>query len=205
MVTFNWRLRTSFALVALALGACAAPSSSADDPAASDDSGDPDSAARRHHPPPPPDARMADASSSDASGGGGGSSGDPASAGVISCYVEGNPRATCTLPTHCCFSNYSSQHDGECSTSTCSWGTISCDGPEDCASGQHCCAHVIIDPDWGILGYKLACQTTACGAAPANQELCHPSSTTNTCGAGQTCVSALGNDSDLPPSLYICH
>src|SRR3954463_12246227 len=53
-------------------------------------------------------------------------------AGVVSCYTEGNAAQSCTLPTACCFSNYSSQHDGRCSTSACAYGTIDCDGPEDC-------------------------------------------------------------------------
>lgn len=201
------RLRSPFVLgIALALGACMPPSAGDPNDSSSLDAGDGlDISARRHHPP-PPDARPApaDAPSTD-SGGSSGGSGDPTKPGIISCFTEGNPGATCTLPTQCCFGNYTAEHDGACSTSACGWGTIDCDGPEDCGTGQHCCAHVIIDPDWGILGYKLACQTTACGAAPANQEMCHPTTTASgTCGSGRTCVTTLGNDSDLPPSLHIC-
>ncbi|HEX3473671.1 MAG TPA: hypothetical protein VHT91_01455 [Kofleriaceae bacterium] len=136
---------------------------------------------------------------SDAGGSGG--------TGVISCYTEGNPGATCTLPTHCCFSNYSSQHDGACSTAACTWGTMECDGPEDCSGGQHCCAHAIVTPDSGVIGYQMACQASACGAAPANQEMCHPTgaSAAGTCSSPTSrCVTAFGNDSDLPPSLHIC-
>jgi hypothetical protein len=136
-------------------------------------------------------------------GGSGGSGGS----GVISCYTEGNPGASCTLPTQCCFSNYSSQHDGACSTAACTWGTIACDGPEDCAGGQHCCAHAIVTPDSGVIGYQLACQASACGAAPANQEMCHPTagSAAGTCSSPSSrCVTAFGNDNDLPPSLHIC-
>jgi hypothetical protein len=159
----------------------------------------------RHHPPdasvPPADAQPSDATPSDDGGGGGGGL-----VGVVSCYTEGFPSTTCSLPTHCCFSNYSSQHDGECTTSACSWGTESCDGPEDCASGQHCCAHANMDPDYGLTGYTLACQATACGTAPINQELCHPTATSasGTCPSGKTCVTALGNDNDLPRTLSIC-
>lgn len=168
---------------------------------ATDDAGvDHDDVARRHRAPPPrPDASVPPADAASAPPGG-----DPARGGVISCYMQGSPGATCTLPTQCCFSNYSSAHNGECSTSACAWGTISCDGPEDCASGQHCCARTLIDPDWGIYGYRLACQSTACGAAPANLELCHPSTSTNICGTGRSCVTASINATDLPPSLYIC-
>lgn len=196
MVKLDPRIRSAHAVaLALALGACTQAPPGDD----SDASGDPDIAARRHHP--PPDARPPDAPPTQ-----GGSGGDPALAGVISCFTEGDPGATCALPAHCCFSNYSAQHDGECSSASCAWGTISCDGPEDCATGQHCCAHVLIDPDWGILGYKLACQAAACGTAPADQELCHPtaSSSAGTCSTGTACVSALGADSDLPASLSIC-
>ena len=141
------------------------------------------------------------------SSGGGDAGGSGGGSGVISCYTEGSPGTTCTLPTHCCFSNYSSAHDGYCSTAACTWGTIACDGPEDCTGGQHCCAHAIVTPDSGVIGYQLACQASACGAAPANQEMCHPTaaSAAGTCSSpSDRCVTALGNDSDLPPSLYIC-
>ncbi len=125
-------------------------------------------------------------------------SGNP---GVVSCYSEGLPSASCTTPSHCCFSNYSSAHNGYCTTATCAYGTIDCDGPEDCGTGQRCCAHAIIDPDQGLTGYRLACQTTACGTAPANEELCHSSST---CSGGGSCVSAFGNQNDLPRTMSIC-
>jgi hypothetical protein len=118
---------------------------------------------------------------------------------TVSCYSQNAPTMTCTLPTHCCFSNFDAQHNGTCETSACTWGTISCDGPEDCSSGERCCAHAIIDPDQGLMGYTLACQAGPCGAAPINQELCHP----GTCSTG-TCVTALGHDNDLPRSLDIC-
>lgn len=149
----------------------------------------------------PIDATPADGGS--ASGGGGGSGSPPP--GIVSCYSDGFPSTTCSLPTHCCFSNYSAQHNGECTRSSCTWGTIECDGPEDCATGQHCCAHVLSDPVEGLIGYRLACQTAACGAAPANQELCHPTaSLAGTCSTGTRCVTAAGNDSDLPSTLHIC-
>jgi hypothetical protein len=139
-------------------------------------------------------------------GGSGGSGGSGGGTGIVSCYTEGSPGTTCTLPTRCCFNNYSSAHNGTCATSSCTWGTIGCDGPEDCAGGQHCCAHAIVTPDSGVIGYQLACQASACGAAPANQEMCHPTaSAAGTCSnPSGRCVTAFGNDSDLPPSLYIC-
>jgi hypothetical protein len=148
----------------------------------------------------------ADAGGSSGGSDAGGSGGSGGGTGVISCYTEGSPGTTCTLPTHCCFTNYSSEHNGACSTAACTWGTESCDGPEDCAAGQHCCAHAIVTPDSGVVGYQLACQAAACGAAPANQELCHPTAAAaGTCSnPSNRCVTAFGNDTDLPPSLNIC-
>ena len=120
---------------------------------------------------------------------------------AISCYTQGNPTATCTLPTHCCFSNFSAQHDGFCEASECAWGTIECDGPEDCTSGGHCCSHQLTDSN-GLIGYRVACQAAACGASPANEELCHGNGPA--CANGGTCITAFGNNNDLPRSLSIC-
>ncbi len=120
--------------------------------------------------------------------------------GVIACYTEGAPSTTCTLPVHCCWTNYSSQHDGYCSTDACAWGTETCDGPEDCAAGEVCCSRAIFDTSGDKIGYSMACSATACGAPPFDYELCHPSTG---CSSG-TCVTAYGNDNDLPPELYIC-
>jgi len=149
----------------------------------------------------PRDASSLDASSLDA----GGSPGNDAAlpGGSVGCYADVDPRAVCTLPIHCCFTNYSSQHNGSCTTEACVWGTITCDGPEDCAAGQHCCAHAILDGDNTAVGYTLACQASACGAAPVNQELCHRGGAA-TCATGKTCVTTFGNDNDLPRELDIC-
>jgi hypothetical protein len=123
------------------------------------------------------------------------SSGDPSEAGVVSCYTEGAPATTCTLPVHCCFGNYTAQHNGYCTTSSCGWGTIDCDGPEDCAAGQHCCATK------DELGWTLACQSSTCGAPPLHEELCH---TSETCG-GRACVNTIdAGNYDLPRTLYVC-
>jgi hypothetical protein len=153
---------------------------------------------------PDPDAATSgdDAAVADADHGTGIDAGVP---GSVTCYSEFAPTATCTLPIHCCFNNYSAQHAGSCDTLPCISGTIDCDGPEDCASGQRCCAHAIIDSEAGITGYMLACQASACGAAPENEELCHPtSSAAGTCASGSACVSAADHDYDLPRTLYIC-
>jgi hypothetical protein len=124
------------------------------------------------------------------------------SGGTITCYTEGAPSNTCTLPVHCCFANYSSQHNGYCTTNSCAWGTLECDGPEDCASGQHCCSSQLFDSYGEPLGYRVACQADACGSQPTHEELCHPDAAT--CTNGGTCVTAYGNNYDLPRTLYIC-
>jgi hypothetical protein len=124
---------------------------------------------------------------------------DAGTPGVVSCYSEGNPTATCTLPTHCCFTNYSAQHNGSCTSATCGWGTISCDGPDDCSGGQRCCAHALQDSSNAFVGYTLACQQNPCGPTPLNEELCHP----GTCSTGN-CVNTLGYNNDLPRTLSIC-
>lgn len=200
----------SRALMALALAACSSSYSDGTE-APADASEVPRRGHSPHDAPMPshdasstPDAYPRDAAG--ASDGGGGTSGDgPGGGGVVACYSPFAPSATCALPTHCCFTNYSAEHVGSCDTAACSWGTIDCDGPEDCATGQRCCAHVIIDPDNGISGYKLACQSDACGAAPANVELCHGgAAAAGTCDGDRACVSAAGNYYDLPGTLSIC-
>ena len=177
--------KSHYATASIWLGLCAIASCAGDSATA-------DTEARRHHPSvdasPPPAVDAAPTSA-------------PAS-GSVSCYTEGAPANTCALPEHCCFSNYSAQHDGACSTSQCAYGTISCDGPEDCGQGEHCCAHAIIDPDDGLRGYAVACQANACDAPPVGNELCHPDGAA--CSTGGACVTALGNANDLPRSLYVC-
>ena len=118
---------------------------------------------------------------------------DPA--GSVSCYSEGAPEATCTLPVHCCFSNYSAEHDGYCTASECAWGTIDCDGPEDCAAGERCCATA---RPYG--GWRLGCQVDAYGEPPGGEELCHDRAD---CSAG-TCSGAYGVAYDLPRTLSVC-
>jgi hypothetical protein len=137
--------------------------------------------AARHH---NPDAAVV--SSPDAS---------TATGNTVTCYSEGDPTATCTLPVHCCFTDYSSFHDGTCTTEACAWGTISCDGPEDCASGQSCCANTLYDAAGDIAGVAVACTSSTC-----ETEICH---TTSDCSSG-TCVTAYGNDNSLPRALNIC-
>ena len=176
--------KTVFTIATLCgLAACAA------------DTSDEDAADRRKPRPPTTQVDAGTTPQPDASSGG--TSGD----GTVSCYTEGAPSNTCSLPVHCCFTNYSAQHNGYCTSDSCAWGTLDCDGPEDCATGEHCCSQQLQDAD-GIAGYRVACQASACGAPPTGEELCHPNSAS--CGSGETCVTAYGNNNDLPRSLYIC-
>ncbi len=163
-----------------------------------------------------PEKHRSDGGASDSSGVDAGDSADAADAAdaaddaaveTVACYTEGFPTNTCTLPVACCFSDYSSQHDGYCSTDPCPWGTLTCDGPEDCTSGGVCCANPLFDStDGSLIGYRVACQPGPCGSSLAVRELCHPTGTTQgTCSsASAQCVSAYGNDNDLPPILYVC-
>ena len=120
--------------------------------------------------------------------------GDFSSGGIVSCYSQAAPSATCTLPARCCFSQ-ATYHDGSCSTTACSWGSIACDGPEDCAAGQNCCA------TYTSAGVQLACQSGACAAPPAGDELCHEPSI---CPDGRWCITAFGTQPALPQTLAIC-
>jgi hypothetical protein len=124
----------------------------------------------------------------------------PTEGNTVTCYASYDPAATCSLPVHCCFSNYSAAHNGECTTSSCAWGTIDCDGPEDCASGASCCSQALVGAD-GIEGYRMACQADACGPIPDSYELCHTSAT---CDGGRSCVTAYGNAPEFPRTINIC-
>jgi hypothetical protein len=129
-------------------------------------------------------------------------SGDEVSArqslGAVTCYSQAAPENTCSLPAHCCFTSYSTHHDGRCSQAECVFGTIACDGPEDCRDGERCCGHAITSSLAGTLGYTVACRASCDG--PLAREICHPETG---CSSG-TCVSAYGVDDDLPRTLYVC-
>jgi hypothetical protein len=81
------------------------------------------------------------------------------------------------------------------------WGTIDCDGPEDCSNNGHCCSTQLYDNN-GLLGYRIACQATECASSIYVEELCHPNGPA--CANGGDCVNVLGHNNDLPRALYIC-
>ena len=106
----------------------------------------------------------------------------------------------CTGLTHCCFNNYSAAHDGYCSTDTCEFGRIECDGPEDCAASNLCCAQRISDPNGIALAYVVACR--AGSACPTGTwQLCHANSE---CGAGRSCQPTGPINSELPHVIDVC-
>jgi hypothetical protein len=102
-------------------------------------------------------------------------------------------------------------------------GSQSCDGPEDCPSGQLCCAVEVWDPENGIVTNTIACQAGPCAAAAPNiaYELCHqngapcsipgqsciianaPNTSSNGCPAGQG--QATVGDVDMPFNIHVCH
>jgi hypothetical protein len=138
------------------------------------------------------------------SGSTGSSSGGSAPSGVVvACANEGDPSNTCTSPEHCCFSNYTAAHDGYCTTADCFYGTINCDGPEDCGAGEVCCASALSDPADGTYGYDVSCRSGACGGTVLEHELCHPGGVSCS-NPNAACVPAAGNDNDLPRDLSIC-
>jgi hypothetical protein len=118
----------------------------------------------------------------------------PPASGSVTCYSDAAPAATCTAPSQCCFGS-GFDPDGSCSSSTCSWGSVSCDGPEDCTSGQRCCATVT------AAGVRVACATSCLSPLQGGDELCHEPSI---CDGGRWCVTAFGTQPALPRNLSIC-
>jgi len=123
------------------------------------------------------------------------------SARTVACYSQGAPATTCSGSDHCCFHNYSATHDGYCATDACPFGRIECDGPEDCASGNVCCAERITDPSGVALAYVVACRSgNAC--ASDTWQLCHAG--TGACPSGQSCQPTGPINSELPHVLDVC-
>jgi len=147
---------------------------------------------------------VSSSSSATAGSGGIGGSGATSSTRVVACYSGGAPSATCTGNDHCCFSNYSASHDGYCSADACEFGRMECDGPEDCAPDNVCCAERLSDPAGTgyALGYVVACRTGS--ACPTGTwQLCHTSSTRD-CGSGRSCQPSGPVNAELPQILGLC-
>jgi hypothetical protein len=154
--------------------------------------------------------------------------GNPADPGVYSCYSPSACAQTCSAPQNCCFTVSYGVEFGSCSSTPCvqqgsAIGAENCDGPEDCPSGQLCCAVEVWDPYFGIISNTIACQAGPCSATSTTvaYELCHPngtpcsnpeqsciianapSSSTNGCPAGEGAPTV--GDRDMPLNLYVCH
>src|SRR5690349_784 len=120
----------------------------------------------------------------------------------ITCFSGGAPDTVCTGADHCCFSNYSALHDGYCATTTCEFGTLNCDGPEDCPAGNVCCAQRFTDPSGVALSYTVACRTGS-SCPSGTWQLCHSTAPANGgCPAGTTCQS--GVNFELPKAIQNC-
>ena len=132
---------------------------------------------------------------------------DPSMPGVVVCFLEGAPNQTCKPGVACNFNNYNSFHDGMCTNSyPQTYGLETCDGPEDCAAGSHCCV-VTTDTGDGFLE-TIACQTAACQTAAGSYEMCHPTSNAwGTCSdTSRHCVTAkAAGDYSIAANLYVCN
>ncbi|MCX5747981.1 MAG: hypothetical protein NT062_36430 [Proteobacteria bacterium] len=121
---------------------------------------------------------------------------------VIACFTEGNPTQTCSgVP--CNFNNYNAYHDGYCSsTAPQTYGLETCDGPEDCAAGSHCC-DVLTDTGDGYL-VNISCQARACPTGVGNFEVCHP--TGGPCSdATKHCVpTGTAGNYTIASNIYVC-
>jgi len=127
---------------------------------------------------------------------------DPSIPGVVRCFTEGAPNQTCAPGVACNFNNYNSFHDGACvNGSPQVYGLETCDGPEDCAAGSHCC-EVTVDTGDGFL-VTIACQAASCQTGPGAHEMCHP----GTCSdATKSCVTAqAAGDYGIAANLSVCN
>lgn len=118
----------------------------------------------------------------------------PPTSGSVTCFSTTNPSATCSAGQQCCFDGTAS-HSGTCATSCSSWGTLSCDGPEDCSNGQRCCA------SFTGTGVKVGCADTCLPYFQGGDELCHEPSV---CDGGRWCITSYGTQPALPRTTAIC-
>lgn len=117
--------------------------------------------------------------------------------GVYDCHAKSSPDQTCSAPSACCFDD-SPAHYGACSAAgaaCASYGTLTCDGPEDCPTGEKCCATVTGD------GVYVGCEAACLSPFDGGDELCHEPSI---CSDGRWCVTADGTQPALPPTVSIC-
>jgi hypothetical protein len=118
----------------------------------------------------------------------------PPPGGTFTCYSTTDPGATCSAPQQCCFDGTAS-HSGACGSSCSSWGTLACDGPEDCSNGQRCCATMT------GAGVTVGCADTCLPYFQGGDELCHEPSV---CDGGRWCITAYGTQPALPRTVAIC-
>lgn len=135
------------------------------------------------------------------SGGGGGTGGIPPQPGVGSCGAQ---LCSFELGASCCVSstkglycaNSSRGNPCSCNQIGCNTLQIRCDGPEDCPSGQVCCAETgVIGPGYDTVQCRSECIT---GFVGSKREVCHPGGTP--CKSGNPCQP----DPQLPPGYASC-
>ena len=115
--------------------------------------------------------------------------------GVYTCYATSAPAQTCTTAQACCFDG-TFEHSGSCSSSACTtYGSLRCDGPEDCSDGQKCCATITRD------GVTVGCAAECLPYFEGGDELCHEPSF---CSGGRSCITAYGTQPALPRTVSIC-
>ncbi len=119
-------------------------------------------------------------------GGTGGSSGSGKS---VACGSS-----NCSLPSKFCCHHNNQPAVCQAAGTTCTYGVpLSCDGPEDCASGQVCCATLFIQ------GQNENYVSTACASSCTGKDYRVVCGASGTCPSGQTCST-----SDLLPPYRDC-
>ena len=112
----------------------------------------------------------------------------------------------CLLPDKCCYNTTLS--DGMCAVPTAACGdtieTFTCDGPEDCSTGNICCSVPLVFATGGAAALPLppvpSVTNTVCTTAQAcaaGRRVCHAVAD---CAPGWTCAAAAG----LPAPYKVC-
>lgn len=127
---------------------------------------------------------------------------NPNLANCNACFSASDPFQSCASPTPVCCFAAAGNHPGTCAadTSSCTYGAESCDGKEECPSGQGCYANEVTTSSWTI-----ACSATPPTGGLATYTMCHPG-LSGQCPIGKSCVgTTAAGVTGLPADLYICH
>jgi hypothetical protein len=117
-------------------------------------------------------------------GSGGGSGGAMGDVGIV-CGTT-----FCSLPGNFCCDHPNQAPECVANGGTCTFGVeVACDGPEDCASGEVCCATLFTQ------GQNASYVSTMCATTCTGKDRRVVCGATGTCPTGQTC----GTSDLLPP------